>query len=207
MNNNPFYKNPFGIFLDRRVDLICDENVPDYVQQSCGAELGGIPFVGFIDSSIVINEDDFSATLENAAWWTGNIAVSPSNRFIVLKTRGSKPKGTPVEEEGYGFASVQNNGDDKELNFRALGVHDNQPFWAGVNLKTDWQIIYGTAGKNQAGDYRAFYAKNVTVYADEVIEESIKSRIYYDVNAKWSTIGIPSKPFYFPASVIATLSA
>jgi len=205
-NINPFRKEIFGI-KDFRAEPYCDTTVPDYIQQQCGVELGGIPFVAFIDSSISIDEDDLSATLEDAAWWTGNIDTSPSSRFVVLKTRGSKPKGTPVEEDGYGFASVKNNGDDKELNFRALGVHDNQPFWAAVNLKQDWQIVYGTAGKNSDGDYRAFYAKNVTVYADEVIEESIKSTIYYDVNAKWSTIGVPSKPFYFPKEVITNLSA
>lgn len=187
-------------------EIFCDINVPDYVQQECGAELGGIPFVAFIDPSIVIDEDNVTATLESATFWTTNIAASPSNRFVVLNTRGSKAAGTPTEEEGYGFVPTERTGDDKELVFEALGVMQNQLFWATVNQKRNWQMVFGTAGKNEAGNYNAFYVKDVSVYADELIEQSIKSRIRYAVSAKWSTAMVPSLPFQFPASVIATLS-
>lgn len=188
-------------------DLFCDVATPDYVQQECGAELGGITFVALLDQSIVIDEDNVTATLENASFWTGNIAVSPSNRFVILNTRGSKAAGTPTEEEGYGFVPTERTGDDKELVFEALGVMDNRDFWASVNQRRNWQLVYGTAGKDENGNYNAFYAKDVSVYADDTIEQSIKSRIRYAVSAKWSTAMIPSLPFHFPASVITTLSA
>lgn len=187
-------------------ELFCDINVPDYVQQECGAELGGIPFVALLDASIVIDEDNVTATLESASFWTTNINTSPSNRFVILNTRGSKAAGKPTEEEGYGFVPTERTGDDKELVFEALGVMDNRDFWATVNQKRNWQLVYGTAGKDENGNYNAFYAKDVSVYADDTIEQSIKSRIRYEVSAKWSTAMIPSLPFHFPASVIASLS-
>lgn len=187
-------------------DLFCDIATPDYVQAECGAELGGIPFVAFIDPSIAIDEDNLSATLESAAWWTGNIATSPSSRFVILNTRGSKAAGTPTEEEGYGFVPTERTGDDKELTFEALGVMQNRNFWAAVNQRRNWQMVFGTAGKDADGNYNAFYVKDVSVYADELIEQSIKSRIRYAVSAKWSTAMIPSLPFQFPAEVITALA-
>lgn len=187
-------------------EIFCDINTPDYVQQECGAELGGIPFVAFIDPSIVIDEDDLSATLELASWWTTNISTSPSSRFVVLNTRGSKAAGTPTEEEGYGFVPTERTGDDKELVFEALGVMNNRDFWAAVNQRRNWQMVFGTAGTDENGDYNAFYVKNVSVYADELIEQSIKSRIRYAVSAKWSTAMVPSLPFQFPAAVITALA-
>lgn len=205
INNNPLFKSRFG-FVDKRADAFCDTDTPDYVQQECGTELGGIPFVALFDSSIVINEDSVGSTLESASFWTGNIAASPSNRFVILNTRGSKAAGTPTEEEGFGFVPTQRTGDDKELTFEALGVMDNRDFWASVNQKSSWQLVYGTAGKDENGNYNAFYAKNVSVYADDTIEQSIKSRIRYTVSAKWSTAMVPSLPFHFPASVITSLS-
>lgn len=206
INNNPLFKSRFG-FVEKRADLFCDTDTPDYVQQECGTELGGITFVAIFDSSIAIDENHPELTLELPAFWTGNIAASPSNRFVILNTRGSKPAGTPTEEEGYGFVPTQRTGDDKELSFEALGVMDNRNFWASVNQKQSVQLVYGTAGTDEDGNYNAFYAKNVSVYADDTIEQSIKSRIRYAVLAKWSTAMIPSLPFHFPKSVIATLSA
>lgn len=187
-------------------DLFCDIATPDYVQQECGAELGGIPFVAFISPEIVIDEDNLTATLEDANWWTGNINTSPSSRFVVLNTRGSKAAGTPTEEEGYGFVPTERTGDDKELTFEALGVMQNRNFWAAVNQRRNWQMVFGTAGKDEKGDYNAFYVKDVSVYADELIEQSIKSRIRYAVSAKWSTAMVPSLPFQFPAAVITALA-
>src|SRR5690348_1482082 len=103
-------------------DLFCLDSTPDYVQQGCGSELGGIIAVGFIEPSVVIDEDNVTATLESADWWTGNVQTSPSSRFVVLNTRGSKAAGTPVEEDGFGLVPVERTGDDKELPFSALGV-------------------------------------------------------------------------------------
>lgn len=195
-------------FLQRMPsDIFCDVAMPDYVQQGCGIETGGIPFVAFIDGSVEIDENNLAATLENEAFWTGNINTSPSTRFVILKTRGSKAAGTPTEEDGFGFNVVERTGDDKELTFEALGVRDNRNFWATANKKSDWQIVYGTSTTNDAGDYLAFYAKNVSIYADDTIEQNLKTRIRYAVSAKWSTDLTPSLPFNFPKQVITDLAA
>lgn len=188
-------------------EIFCDINQPDYVQQGCGAELGGIPFIALIDPSIEIDEDNVTATLESATWWTTNVSASPSDRFVVLNTRGSLAAGTPTEEEGYGFVPTERTGDDRELLFEALGVRSNRNFWAAANQKRNWQLVFGTAGKDENGNYNAFYVKDVSIYASELIEQSIKSRIRYSGSAKWSTAMVPALPFSFPASVITELAA
>lgn len=109
------FNNPLSFF--QRADLFCLDNTPDYVQQACGAELGGVIALGFIEPQIAIDEDNVTATLELANWWTGNVNTSPSSRFVVLNTRGSKAAGTPVEEEGYGLVPIERTGDDNELVF------------------------------------------------------------------------------------------
>lgn len=203
---NPFDKQNIDK-LFKASDIFCDVAMPDYVQQGCGVETGGIPFVAFIDGSVEIDESDLSTTLESADFWTGNINTSPSTRFVILKTRGSKAAGTPSEEDGFGFNVVERTGDDKELVFEALGVRDNRNFWATANKKNDWQIVYGTTTTDENGDYLAFFAKNVSIYADEMIEQNLKTRIRYSVSAKWSTDLTPSLPFNFPKDVITALQA
>lgn len=200
------FNNPLS-FFHRATDLFCLDNTPDYVQQACGAELGGIIALGFIEPQIAIDEDNVTATLEDATWWTGNVNTSPSSRFVVLNTRGSKAAGTPVEEEGYGLVPTERTGDDNELVFEALGVVDNRRFWASVNQRRNWQLVFVTAGTNDDGNYNAFYVKNVSVYADLLIEQSIKSRIRFSGSAKWSTAMVPALPFAFPAQVLTDLAA
>lgn len=200
------FNNPLA-FFNRAVDLFCLDSTPDYVQQGCGSELGGVIAVGFIDPSIPIDEDNVTATLEDADWWTGNVNTSPSTRFVVLNTRGSKAAGTPVEEDGYGLVPVERTGDDKELPFSALGVMENRRFWASVNQRRGWGMVYVTAGTDADGNYNAFYAKNVSVYGDIAIDQSIRSRIRWDANAKWSSAMVPDLPFAFPAQVLTDLAA
>jgi len=197
--------NPYAM-LQRMADIFCLDNTPDFVQQGCGVELGGIPFVALIHPSIAIDEDDLSTTLESAIFWTGGVSASPSKVFVLLNTRGSKAAGTPTEEDGFGFVPTERTGDDKEVAFEVLGVIQNRNFWAAVNQRRNWQFIYGTAGQDSNGDYNAFYAKNVSIYGDDAIDQSIKSRIRTSASAKWSTAMVPSLPFSFPASVIADLS-
>lgn len=193
--------------MQRMADTFCLSSTPDYIQQGCGSEKGGIIALGFIEPGVEIDEDDLSATLEDANWWIGNINTSPSSRFVVLNTRGTKAAGTPVEEDGYGLNIVERTGDDKELTFEALGVIDNRNFWASINKRRGWGFVYITSGTNEDGNYNAFYAPNVSVYADEAIDQPINSRIRWSGSAKWSTDLTPSKPFAFPAEVITQLQA
>jgi hypothetical protein len=184
-------------------DLFCESSIPDYQQEECGVELGGIIAIGIIHPSEVedIDTDDVSGTLESESWWTNNINASPSTVWVIKNTRGSKAAGTPVEEEGFGLVPMERTGDDKELAGESLWVMANRNFWAKVNRTRNLGFVYVTAGKDANGNYNAFYAPNASVYGDTVIEQSIKSRMRTSFNAKWSSALTPDLPFAAPASV------
>ncbi len=186
------------------MDLFCEQSQPDYVQLECGSELGGIIALGLIVPTLSLDlstAGDIAATLENAAWWNSRIADSPQTAWKILDTRGEVTPGTPTEEEGFGLIPTERTGDDRELTFEALGVFANRNFWASVNKKRNWRLVYITAGTNDDGNYEAFYVENVSVYASDVVPRSIKSRKMYNGSAKWSTNMTPALPFYAPQSV------
>jgi hypothetical protein len=182
------------------MDLWCAGSIPGFIQRECGTELGGIIAIGFIDKDIAINTDNLSATLESAGWWN-NSDNSPGSVWVVKPTRGSKAAGTPTEEEGFGQIPTERTGDDKELNVEAPWVMDNQIFFSKINKTRNLGLVYVTAGKDDDGNLEAFYAPNVSVYADTVIDQSIKSRKRWSINCKWSTAMTPDYPFSAPASV------
>ena len=184
-------------------DIFCAQEAPDYVQLECGAELGGVIAVGFIDPDQEVDENNLAASLELASWWTNGQEVSPQTHWVVTSTRGSLPAGSPTEEEGFGLIPTERTGDDRELSFEALAVMDNRDFWATINKRRNHKMVYVTAGQDENGNYNAFYVSGVSVYASEVIDQSIKSRIRYAVSAKWSTAMTPSLPFSAPASIFA----
>jgi hypothetical protein len=188
-------------------DLCFDQDIPDYIQAECGTETGGVPFIAIIKTTETIDEDDLSATLESDTWWLNNINGSPSTVQVVLNTRGSKPLGTPTEEPGFGFLSVIRNGDERTLDFEAIGAVQNKDFWSKVNRKSSHRFVYGTTTKDVDGNYVAYLADNVSIYADVVIDQDVKSRLRIGGNAKWATDGTLDIPFSFPAEVIESLSA
>lgn len=182
-------------------DIFCSTDVPDYVQQDCGRELGGVVAIGLIDPDkhVGVNDTERVTNLEDATWWTDGEAASPQTNWVVLNTRGSKATGTPVEEEGYGLNSVERTGDDQEIVFEALGVKDNRDFWAGVNKRSGWGFV--TISKGSGSELIGLYFNDVSVYADILIEQSIKSRMRISGSAKLSTDMTPGLPFTPPNSV------
>lgn len=203
---NNLFKGPFGN-AKYFADLFCDEDQPDWVQLECGSELGGVIAVGLIKPGVVVGADDATkiVNLEDETWWSGGIGASPQTMWVIKDTRGSKAAGTPVEEEGFGLIPTERTGDDKELPFEALGVMNNRDFVAATNKKRGWGLVYVTAGRDTAtGGYEAFFAENVSVYMDDLIEQSIKTRKRWSGNAKWSTDMTPSLPFIAPASIFTT---
>lgn len=189
--------------IDRlnRADIFCEEDTPDYVQQDCGVELGGVVALGFIKPGTSVGENDTErqTNLESATWWTDGEDASPQSHWTVLNTRGSKAAGTPVEEEGYGLNSVERTGDDQEIVFEALGVVDNRDFWASVNKRTGWGFV--TISRGSGSELIGLYYDDVSVYADITIEQSIKSRMRFSGSAKLSTDMTPALPFTPPNSV------
>ena len=187
-----------------KADAICSVDAPDYIQLECGSELGGIISIGLIKAGTWVGENDTEALafLEDETWWSDGMGASPQTHYVLSQTRGSKPAGTPTEEEGFGLNSVERTGDDRELPFEALGVMSNRDFVAAVNRNRAWGFAYVTAGKDTStGDYQAFYAPDVSVYMDTLIEQSIKSRKRWSGNSKWSTDMTPDLPFIAPASI------
>lgn len=202
------FKNPFEKFKNmvservHRADLYCESSIPEYQQRECGGEYGGIIALGIIDEDEVINVDNLTATLELASWWTNRVSVaSPSTAWVVKNTRGSKAAGSPTEEEGYGLVATERTGADEEVNLEALWVMDNKNFWAKVNRTRNLKVCIITAGKDAGGDYNGFYISNASIFATEIIDQSIKSRIRYAVNVKWSSGLTPMHPFSAPASI------
>lgn len=185
-----------------QVDVFCDEAVPEYIQQDCGLESGGIVAIGLILPGTWVGENDTErrTNLEDSTWWDAGFNESPQTHWLILNTRGSKAAGTPVEEDGYGLNSTETTGDDQEIVFEALGVLDNRDFWAGVNKRPGWGFVTVSKGTGVAGRIGHYFA-DANVYADVVIDQSVKSRIRISGRAKMSTDLTPGLPFTAPASI------
>lgn len=192
--------NPLA-FLQRMADLFCIDDQPVHVQLECGSEQGGIVAMAFLKPEVAVDIESLDTYLEDPDWWNARLNASPEEAFIVLNTRGSKAAGTPTEEEGFGLVSIERTGSDHELVFEVPGVMLNRNFWAGINRRRNWKMVYLTAGRDGDGNFEAFYVTNVSAFADELIEQSIKSRKRYSGSAKWSTAMTPAVPFYAPASI------
>lgn len=195
------FNNPLALFNRRMADIFCLDEQPVHIQLECGSESGGIVAIGLLRPEVPVDIESLETYLEDPDWWTSLMEASPEQAFLVLNTRGDKPMGTPTEEEGYGLVNTERTGSDHELTFDSLGVMANRNFWAAVNRRRNWKMVYLTAGRDAEGNFEAFYVTNVSVFADEVIERSTKSRKRYSGSAKWSTALTPAVPFYAPASI------
>lgn len=175
-------------------DIFCESGVPDYQQFECGTELGGVVGIGLIDP----DEEPTKTNLEDEAYWTSGVAASPQTLWIIKDTRGSKAAGTPTEEEGFGLVTTERTGDDQELLFEVQGVEANRDFWAKVNKRRNWKLVWVTASGI------GFYVENVSIYADLLVEQSIKTRMRWAVSAKWSTDMTPAMPFEAPEGLFTS---
>lgn len=195
------FNNPLALF-NRMADIFCVDDQPEHVQLECGSELAGIVAIALLLPTVEVDINSLATYLEDPDWWEDRLENdSPQSAFIVLNTRGEKAAGTPTEEDGFGLVPIERTGSDHELTFDSLGVMANQAFWAAVNRRRNWKMVYLTAGRDADGNFEAFYVTNVSVFADEVIGRSTKSRKFYTASAKWSTGMTPAVPFYAPASI------
>jgi len=182
-------------------DIFCVDDVPDHVQEDCGSELAGVVALAFIEPSVEVDENNLANYLEDPDWWEARFNDSPASAHLVLNTRGEKPAGTPTEEEGFGLVPTERTGDDSELTFDSQWVMRNRNFWAAINRRSKWDMVYVTAGRDADGNFEAFYVQNVSVYASVNVQRSIKGRKFYSGSAKWSSPMTPELPFYAPASI------
>lgn len=171
----------------------CTQNLPDFVQQECGTELGGIVAIAIIDR----DQSPSVIDLQTLSFWNTKIAASPQKYFPITGTRGSYPGGTPVEEEGYGKVPTIRTGADHEANLEVRSVADNRAFWAVVNQTEKWNVVFITNGE------QGFYIEDVSIYSKVVIDQNIKSQIRWGVNLKWSDD--MSNPVQFDASALDSI--
>jgi hypothetical protein len=173
--------------------IFCDVTVPDYVQEACGSELGGIVAIALIDA----DQSPSKVDLQTLSFWNTKLAASPQYYWVVKDTRGSYPGGTPVEEEGYGKVPTLRTGADHEATVQVRGVEDNRSFWASVNQTAKWNVVLITNGE------LGLYIEDVSVYAKIEIEQNIKTSIRWSVSLKWSDD--MSNPVTFDASALDSI--
>lgn len=185
-------------------DLVCSEDAPDWIVEECAGSLGGIVAVGFIDSTVDVGATDAAkiSSLQSEVFWSNQMGSSPNLAWVLKKTRGSLPLGTPTEEDGYGLASVKRSGADFELSFEVLGAFllQNRNFVKAMNKRSAVGVVWVTAAKSGTG-YEAYYAENASPFMGLIIEQSIKSTKRYGGSVKWSSDGDPGLPFVAPASI------
>lgn len=173
--------------------IFCDIDVPDYIQELCGSELGGIVAIALIDA----DQSPGKIDLQTLSFWNTKLSASPQKYFVVKDTRGSYPGGTPVEEEGFGKVPTLRTGADHEGTVEVRGVEENRAFWASVNQTAKWNVVFITNGE------LGLYAEDVSVYAKIVIDQSIKTSIRWNVSFKWSDD--MSNPLTFDASALDSI--
>ncbi len=174
--------------------IFCPQTAPDHVQLECGVELGGIVGLILIDE----DQDTYSfIDLSTRSFWTTKLNTTPNVWYAVKDTRGTYAGGTPIEEEGYGKTPTLRTGADHEANLENRGVLSNRNFWATINQSNKWDVIFVTNGNI------GHYAKDVSVYAKMVIDQSIKSGERMQINMKWSDD--LSNPVVFDATPMVDL--
>lgn len=162
-------------------NIFCTTSVPDYVAQDCGIEQAGIVGVALVDQS----ENPSESNLENATYWTNELAASPQTHWVIQNTRGEYNGGTPVEEEGFGTESTQITGADHEAMIEVEGIADNRNFWEGVNRRK-WKVALVT----NAG-LLLWIESPVTVYAKIFNPKNIKASAFWQISMKWQSYDNP----------------
>lgn len=185
-------------------DIVCSESAPDWVVEDCAGSLGGVVAVGFLDDSVDVGATDAAkiSSLSSEVFWSTQMGASPNLGWVLKKTRGSLPLGTPTEEDGYGLASVKRNGADFELSFEVLGAFllQNRNFVKAMNKRSAMGFVFVTAAKSGTG-YEAYYVENAAPFMGLIIEQSIKSTKRYGGSVKWSSDGDPGLPFVAPSTI------
>lgn len=163
-------------------DVFCSTDVPDYVQTDCGIERAGIVAMVLIDTDVGTPSD---ANLTTASYWTSLTGQSPPLAYIIKKTRGEYPGGTPTEEEGFGREATRVTGADHESPIEVEGLLDNRDFWEGVNRR-NWKL-----GIVTNGDLLLYVDNPVTVYAKMNVPRDIKTGTFWMINIKWQEFSNP----------------
>ena len=163
-------------------DIFCSQAVPDYVQIDCGIDQAGIVAMAFISTDEATPDQ---GNLEGTSWWTARLATSPPTIFVVTKTRGEYPGGTPVEEDGFGKESTQVTGATHEATIEFEGIDQNRDFVEGLNRRK-WKVAFVTNG-----DKLIFVDEPVTVYGKLNVPRGITTAAFWALTLKWQGYSNP----------------
>lgn len=161
-------------------DLYCDSVQGDFTELDCGVESGRIIALGLVDPSYTFTDpgDDTE--------WTTNLGSSPQMAWKITKgVRGSMPRATETEAEGFGREATMITGADRQANLQVIGVKGNDAWVRMVNAKK-WHV----ALPYSEGDM-VYVDVPCTVRFEQAIEQDIKSAVIWDVVIKWTNYDIP----------------
>jgi hypothetical protein len=113
------------------------------------------------------------------------LAVSPEASFIVTKTRGEYPGGTPTEEDGFGRESTQITGALHEATIEFEGIDENREFVEGINRRK-FKVAFVTNGNKVI-----FVDAPVTSYFKLNIPRGITTAAFYMGTLKWQEYSNP----------------
>lgn len=174
--------------------VFCSIEVPDWVIKECGLEKAAVIALGLIDP----DENPSAANLESKSYWTGRMAASPTNFFLIQPTRGEYPGGTPTEGEGFGRQSTRVEGADHNASVEVEGLYTNWAFWEAANLKP-WKTVLFTNG-----DLMYYNDQPASVYGTIMNPKSPKNGAFWKIAIKWQNISNP-RVLNTPATLLADI--
>ena len=163
-------------------DIFCNSTVSQYVQVDCGIDQAGIVAAAFVPED---TPTPSVANLEDEAWWTAILDLSPISAFVVTKTRGEYAGGTPTEEDGFGRESTQITGATHEATLEFEGIDENRDFVEGVNRRK-FKVALVTNG-----DKVIFIDAPVTSYFKLSIPRGITTAAFWTGTLKWQDYSNP----------------
>jgi hypothetical protein len=165
-------------------NLYCDTPVPAYQEDLCANTEGRILAIAYLRSDHAITNPT-----DSGQWNTG---LGNGTVVIIKNVRGAKPKGAPVQIDGFGRQKTRTVGYERTATYAHPDVIDNVDFYDVLNFDSSHSIAYFT----QSGHIWMPPSENpvANIDADYTIEEGLDTSIVWDVAVTWAaqTMNVPS---------------
>lgn len=162
-------------------DIFCTTEVDEFIPLECGIERAGIIALGLLDTS----EEPTDANLQDASWWTTELATSPATVWLINPTRGEYNGATPTEEDGFGTESTQVTGADHEAVIEFEGLLLNRDFVESINRRKFKLVMFTNAGL-------MYYVDAPTTMHQSIKNpRSVKAGAFWGGTAKWQSFDNP----------------
>ena len=153
----------------------CSTALPAYTEDICANLEGRIISVAYIRSDSNLDSTNYT----DVDTWNTEITAG---RVVVIKNvKGSKPKSTANEIEGFGRESSRTVGREFTANYMHPDVEGNEDFYNVLNYDSAHRFAYWVGGK------RLFVVEEeyASIDADHVTEEANDSIAFWDRD--WET--------------------